>query len=293
MNKTQLRISITRTGVGLRMSETKTAKDPFVASLRALRALLIPGAPPNVLHSQIRASQQSLSKASHQQQEQGISQSEPLASQLQEETLNSLLSKLHAAEAAALKERSLRLSIEKTYDDLVANRKLSHKERETTSPSKVPLQDEVNHLKKEIARQRAARDEERKKHLEEMDHLHQQRQSALSQRDSMEARLLGAQQLVEELQSAQASVNAQQQHHTESMQALQIRNDNLHIYVEKSNSTIQTLNSEVSPLTRFLPLAKIIDYVESIVLMVYSSVAHTFRRNFAQPLIALGSPERS
>ena len=232
------------------MSEAKTAEEPFFTCLRALKELLQPNAALPEIPVHIRASQQQTpSRASHQPRAEGVAPPETPVLPQHVEALSALQSKLHDAEATARKERTFRLSVEKEREDLVAATRLLSERLETKSASKVPWRDDINHLRKENERQRTARDEERKKHLEEMDFLHQQRQSAISQRDSMEARLLGNGKLIDELQAevvkARGEIQAQEQRHTEIMQSLQNRNNSLSISVEKLNHTIIATRNEV------------------------------------------------
>jgi hypothetical protein len=62
-----------------------------------------------------------------------------------------------------------------------------------------PMQADPFLLKMEAQRLLTTRIEERKKHLKEMDHIHLQLQRAMSQRDSMEARLEGSKKITDNL----------------------------------------------------------------------------------------------
>lgn len=233
-----------------KMSETKTAEEPFFACLRTLKTLLQPQSPLPEISVHIRASQQTTrSIARDHPRNEGTAPPESPVSPQHAEALSALQSKLHAAEETARKERTFRLSVEKEREDLVAAGRLLNEKLETKSASKVPWRDDINYLKKENERLRTAREEERKKHFEEMDHVHEQLQSAISQRDSMEARLLGNRTFIDELQAearkAQYEIQSQEQLHTDTMQSLQNQNNNLSISVEKLHHTIVAIQNEV------------------------------------------------
>lgn len=128
------------------------------------------------------------------------------------------------------------------------------------SPLNVPLlQDKITRLSREKEELRLGKEEDHKKHLQEMDRLLQQKQSAVSQRDSMAAKLSGSQKVLEELRAQLEAAQQQQQQdqqpgsnndagnegveekHEEDLKALE----------QKYQAIVDNLNKEVSllPLT--------------------------------------------
>ena len=107
--------------------------------------------------------------------------------------VDDLNARLRAAEATAEKEKQQRLALEQERDEIL----LECREARTLFES--PIQDDPYLLKKETQRLLATRNEERKKHLKEMDRIHLQLQGAISQRDSMEARLQGSKKVTDNL----------------------------------------------------------------------------------------------
>ena len=109
------------------------------------------------------------------------------------QVIDDLSAKLSAAEATAEKEKQQRLAVEQERDEVLLEC------REARILFESPGQGDPYLLKKEAQRLLTTRIEERKKHLKEMDRLHLQLQRAVSQRDSMEARLQGSKKITDNL----------------------------------------------------------------------------------------------
>lgn len=107
--------------------------------------------------------------------------------------IDDLNARLSAAEATAEKEKQQRLAIEQERDEVILEC------RETRILFESPMKGDPYFLKKEAQRLLTSRIEERKKHLKEMDRIHLQLQRAISQRDSMEARLQGSKKISDNL----------------------------------------------------------------------------------------------
>ena len=156
--------------------------------------------------------------------------------------IQELQSKLQAAQAAAGQEQLLRVDKEKELEEQAAKMSAMAKELgaaktadaantsapaktgetpatpqgkrqvqkqegpHTASPSNFPLlQDKIAQLKRENENLQSTAMSERQKHLQEMDRILQQEQSALSQRDSLAARLAGSEKVMAELRAQLAA----------------------------------------------------------------------------------------
>ncbi len=109
------------------------------------------------------------------------------------QVFDDLSAKLSAAEATAEKEKQQRLAVEQEKDEVLLECREARMLFESRGQGDPYL------LKKEAQRPLATRIEERKKHLKEMDRIHLQLQRAVSQRDSMEARLQGSKKITDNL----------------------------------------------------------------------------------------------
>lgn len=157
--------------------------------------------------------------------------------------------KLQAAQAAMDQERELRLAKEKELEELKTKQEKNVGattktapllKTETTSPStpnrfiksvvktepavhspsNVPLlQDKIAQLKRQNEQLCRAQQEEHQKHQQEMDRILQQKQSALSQRDSLAAKLAGQQKGVA-VEPDRPQLLAQQQEGQQQRQAV-------------------------------------------------------------------------
>ena len=107
--------------------------------------------------------------------------------------VDDLSARLSAAVATAEKEKQQRLAVEQERDEVLLEC------REARRLFESPMDGDPYLLKKEAQRILATRIEERKKHLKEMDWIHLQLQRAISQRDSMEARLQGSKKVTDTL----------------------------------------------------------------------------------------------
>jgi len=239
---------------------TENVEDPFLRSLRNLRELLKPDAnarAKSVRPSQVRAAQQQqLNDSRSQQHEMADVSTQEYHQQEEELRLEELQTKLREVDTAFRKERALRRSMERAFEDLTAHRKILTEELEKSTSLNTSLQDGIALLRKEKVEERKSFEEKMKTHLEEMDNLHQQKQSALSQRDSMEARMLGSEKLAKELQeeldNVKKRLKEQEGHHSEASLSLKKSNEKLRIALEKSQAKIQTLTNEVCVLTLWL-----------------------------------------
>lgn len=217
-------------------------------SLRLLRELLGNGRE-SVVPSQIRrADQQRLLDSRRQQHE--TSEASTQVSQEEESKLVELQRKLRDADTAVRKERALRKSMERAFEDLTAHRKILTEELEKSNAVQKSLQEEISLLRKEKMLEINAFKDERKKHLEEMDNLHQQKQSALSQRDSMEARMLGSEKLAAELKAELVKIKdellKEQERNHESLTTESSKH--LKKELDESQVKIQALTNEVRQL---------------------------------------------
>jgi chromosome segregation ATPase len=241
-------------------------EDPFFRSLRVLRQLLKQDDAADTtggvesesvsLTAQGRAAQhqQQLSDSPSNRHEVAEASTQTEFPQHEEEEstnerLAELQTKLREADTAVRKERALRKSMERAFEDLTTHRKILTEELEKTTSLNKPLQDELALLRKEKIDERKSFDEKTKKHLEEMDNLHQQKQSALSQRDSMEARMLGSEKLAKELQVELTNVKnllkEEEWRHNEANQSLEKLKESSSVALETSQAKIQTLTNEV------------------------------------------------
>ena len=181
------------------MSHPKSDEDPFYSSIRALKALLqekkestgtvgrqvqIPTPPRNIFAEGTTDVPNSLT-----------------VNEECSDVLRQLQSKLLFAEATAEKERLRRLSIEHERDEVLLECQESRKLFGS------PLQGDRTFLKREVHRHLSSRLEERKTHQIEMDNVLLQLQSAKSQRDSMEAKLISSQRIIEDLKHELAIIH--------------------------------------------------------------------------------------
>jgi hypothetical protein len=141
-----------------------------------------------------------------------------------EAALNDMVaSKVHASNTAQSSTEKIHQGKDDTASDdfslkLIADEALAEREKQRReelfsyhderTPFESPLKGGKNVIDGEGHRQVTSRIEERKKHLKEMDHLHLQLQRAISQRDSMEARVHGSKKIADDLSNELANANA-------------------------------------------------------------------------------------
>ena len=106
---------------------------------------------------------------------------------------------------AAAKFASRPPAINDAQDDAVAHQPEQEVENESRSPLAVPLRDELSQTKTELERLRTYREDDRKQHLEQMDHIHEKLQAVTSQRDSSTAKLEAT---IQELEQSKEMVEA-------------------------------------------------------------------------------------
>jgi hypothetical protein len=177
------------------MSESEASEDPFFVSMRILKALLQPDQ--SVTTDKVDASVASEARTPDRTAAEAEESEEPsvdLESPTDHDPIYDLRAKLQSAEATVEKERRLRLAVERERDEILIECQEAKKLFES------PLPDDMVYLKREALRLIESRQNERAMHLKEMDHLHLQMQQAISQRDSMQARLMASQNTIQELE---------------------------------------------------------------------------------------------
>jgi hypothetical protein len=112
-----------------------------------------------------------------------------------QDPVNSLENELHTAETKARLEEALRQSMERTLKDLTEHHALVEEGLKNATALNKLLQEEISEMQKKEEGQRQARLKEKKRHQEEIDKLVGHVQSVQSQRDSMEAKMIGAQKM--------------------------------------------------------------------------------------------------
>jgi PAS domain-containing protein len=176
----------------MKMSKSRVSEDPFFTKMRLLTALMLPN--PNVPVNENASHIQTHPHTPITTIQRNTRPSDFSECRQDYDLVRDLQSKVQSAEATAEKERLLRLTVEQERDEILFEC------RESKRLFESPFQGDVMFLKEEARRQLASRIDERKKHLKEMDNLHLQKQQAVSQRDSMEARLLGSLKTIDELE---------------------------------------------------------------------------------------------
>ena len=177
------------------MSESGTSEDPFFVSMRYLKAMLRPDAASaeGWDTSTVAVEAQTPIRTTAVAERSGDSPDDS-GSLKNCDLIDDLQAKLLSAEATVEKERCLRIAVEQERDEVLVECQEAKKLFES------PLPNDTIFLKKEARRLIESRQSERENHLKEMDHLHLKMQQAISQRDSMQAKLLSSQDMIQELE---------------------------------------------------------------------------------------------
>jgi hypothetical protein len=116
-----------------------------------------------------------------------------------QDPVKSLESDLQKAETKARVEEALRQAMERTLKDVTAHNASVEVDLKNATALNKLLQEEITELQKQEERRRQAILKEKKIHQEEIDKLVELVQSVRSQKDSMEAKMIGAQKMADRL----------------------------------------------------------------------------------------------
>jgi flagellar motility protein MotE (MotC chaperone) len=157
--------------------------------------------------------------------------------------------RLREAEAAAANERSARLSLEKAFEDLTANRALLRKQLDGAVEAKKPLEEQIRSLE-EAAEGREKQWAEERKQFEAVQAATEERVTkALQEVSQEEAAKLSAQRLVEELQerikSQAVAADEDGKRRDEQLQSLRDRQQNLQTALETAHAEKRQLAEQV------------------------------------------------
>lgn len=224
-------------------TNTPQKEDPFLKSLNALK---------QVLRIDDDATPSTKRPANSDAQQQAYEQREEYKKTDKAQKLQIIQLEKRAAESTgkAEKERALRASLERSFEQLSENRKELNAQLEAAEKANAPLESEIAALKTDMEKQKAAFAQAKAKADQETKGLAAEKEAALKKQDESGARLLGAQKLSADLQAKlSTSLRAQEEakaNHAKFAHGLKAGNVFMAAAMEGTKAIKDKLSEEVS-----------------------------------------------
>jgi len=217
------------------------SKDPFLKSLDALKQVLLIDTPTK------RLMDRDVQQRVYEQRE-----TYQKTTSSQRSLIEELRKDLAEFTAKADKERSLRLSLEKAFEQLSENRKELNGRLDEAELANKPLKDKIEALDAEVEKQKTTIREEKAAADKQLNDLATEKEGVLKKQDEVEARLLGARKSNQELQG---KLTACEMAHVEEkasaeekMKGLKSGTHLMGIGIEGFKAANETLSKQVSYL---------------------------------------------